>query len=240
MAVNPNTKQVKVYSVPRDTYVQYDCIDGYSDKITNAHSRGGVECTLNALENIFNTKIDFYVKIDFSGFLTVINQLGTIETTVPDFYEGQQWCEQTADRTNEICFNQFGVQRVNSEQALAIARSRQHSSDLDRNSLQTQIIADTIKEMLTIRDLKKFEEIIVSLDGKVETNIETKQAFYMAYNMYKFNKEGNEISTSQLEGVAEYTTGNYVGYGSYFILDTESLQKTREDLKKFLNSKKES
>lgn len=239
MAVNPSTNEVKLYSVPRDTYINYECIDDYSDKITNAHSRGGVTCTLDALENVFNTKIDFYVKIDFSGFITIIDQLGTIETEVPDFYEGGQWCEQTANREDEICFTQFGKQRVNSEQALAIARSRQHSSDIDRNSLQTQIISDIIKEMLTIRDIKKFEEIVVALDSKVETNIDTKQSFYMAYNMYKFNKEGKEIETMQLDGVADYIVGNYVGYGSYFVLDTEGLQKTREDLEKFLKKQKE-
>lgn len=237
MAVNPIINEVNIYSVPRDAYVQYNCIDDYSDKITNAHSYGGVECTFDALENIFNTEIDFYVKLDFSGFISIIDQLGSIQTEVPDFYGGSEWCEQTSNRVDEICFSEFGTQRINSEQALAIARSRQHSSDIDRNVLQKQIITDTIKEILTIRDLKQLESLVVSLQNKVMTNISTKQATTIMYNMYNFNKEDKEINSYQIEGEARYDYGTYVGYGSYFIMDTESLQKTREDLDKFLNAK---
>ncbi|MFV0425092.1 MAG: LCP family protein [Bacilli bacterium] len=235
MVVNPKTNEMNLYSIPRDTYVQYNCINDYSDKITNANNYGGVECTLDALNNIFNIEVDFYIKLDFQGFLSIIDQLGTIETNIPDFYDGTPWCEQTSNRMDEICFSEFGAQEINSEQALAIARSRQHSSDLDRNNLQSQIISDTIKEVLKIRDLKKIEDIIYSVEGQVETNIDTKQAFYMTYNMYKFNKDEKAIQSYQLLGVAEYTTGDYSGYASYFILDTQELQKIREELDNFMN-----
>lgn len=237
MVVNPVVNEINIYSVPRDSYVQYECIDDLSDKITNSHSLGGLDCTLDALSNVFSIEIDFFIKLDFDGFLTIIDQLGTIETDVPNFYNGQQWCEQTSNRVDQICFNEFGKQRVNSEQALAIARSRQHSSDLDRNVLQSQIIADTIKEVLKLRDLKKLEEITYALDGKVLTNINKKQVVDMTYTMYNFTKEDKTIKSSQLQGEALYMTGSNAGYGSYFVLDVEQLQITREEIAKLINKK---
>ncbi|MFV0499146.1 MAG: LCP family protein [Bacilli bacterium] len=234
MAINAKSNEMRIYSVPRDTYIQYKCIGEYSDKITNSHSYGGIECTLDGLNNLFNHEIDFYLKLDFSGFISIIDQVGTITTNIPDFYDGQEWCEQTSNRVDQICFSQFGKQEVNSEQALAIARSRQHSSDLNRNTLQSQIISDTIKEIMKIRDINDIEKIIDSVDGKIKSNISPKQAAYMLYNMYLFNKTDNKINTYQLKGIAQYQYGNYAGYGSYFILDPEELQKTRETINKFM------
>lgn len=235
LTVNGKTDDMQMYSVPRDTYINYSCIDNMKDKITNSHSYGGTDCLMSALGNLFEIEVDFYIKMDFDGFISIISQLGTITTEVPDFNNGSQWCEQMADRETTICFTEFGTQQVNAEQALSIARSRQYSSDLDRGNLQVQIIQDTILELSKLRDLGKVNEIISSTDGNFETNISIEQATAMAYNYYKFKNTENEINSNQIPGVAEYTWGEYVGYGSYFLIDEESWNVMKNQLKEFLN-----
>lgn len=78
LTINRNTKQIVMTSIMRDIYLK---IPGLSNKnrINAAYSSGGVNMLLNTIEENFKIKIDKYVRINFTGFEKVVDQLGGLD-----------------------------------------------------------------------------------------------------------------------------------------------------------------
>ena len=75
------THQHYNFSIPRDTRV---AIKGHNqDKINHAMAYGGIPLILDSVENLLNIKIDHYVKVNFDGFINVIDALGGVNIEVP-------------------------------------------------------------------------------------------------------------------------------------------------------------
>ncbi len=224
VTVNADKQKMVITNVPRDTYTPIACKDNKRDKINHANSYGGVNCAIDSLEQLLDTKIDFYIIMNFDAFINVINSLGTITTTVPDYNKGKEWCVKGDSRAKKVCFSKFGEQKVTAEQALAITRSRDLSSDLVRGQMQTTIMSDTLKEIIKIRDIEQFTKIVSSLGKDVKTNISPKQSSLMALNYYFFNRKNKEIERYQIEGENTYFSGEYVKPKRwYFIPNVELL-----------------
>lgn len=234
VSVNPTTKKMAITNVPRDAYVELECIDNYSDKITNAKHYGDTACVVNGLENLFEMEIEFYIETNFNGFVKIIDELGTVTTEVPNFLNDEPWCEEMSDRYTQICFSEFEEQTVDGQQALALARSRKYSSDLDRGNIQSQIINDTIDELIAIRDVQKLESILNVASDDFKTNIDHKQLTFIAYNYFMFMREDNVIEKHQVPGIADYGVGDYVGYGSYFFVDEVEFELLKNNLQELL------
>ena len=64
--VVPRTGDVKLLSVPRDLYVEVE--PGEKDRINAAYNYGGIDETIDALENYSGVPIDHYAVVDFEGF----------------------------------------------------------------------------------------------------------------------------------------------------------------------------
>lgn len=237
--VNPQINQIKFLNIPRDAYINYECIDNKSDKITNAMAYGGVDCVIDGIENLLDIEIDFYVSSNFDGIVRVVDALGGIQTDVPDYLDGQVWCEQATDPSVQICFDKFGQQTIDGQQALAIARSRKYSSDLHRGDMQTQVVKDVILTAVNNVDLEVYKSVLRAIETDIKSNISANQMVDMGYNFFLLNKEGNEIERLQVPGVADYGNGEYVGWGSYFWVDNEELDIIKNDLNEFMNTKNE-
>ena len=54
-------------NTPRDYYVPLSISNGVRDKLTHAGVYG-IECSRNTLEMLYGIQIDYYVKVNFSGF----------------------------------------------------------------------------------------------------------------------------------------------------------------------------
>ncbi len=83
--INPSLKKVALLSIPRDLRVR---IAGHGlAKINRAFSEGGVELTVATVRELLDQDIDYHVKVNFEGFVKVVDTLGGIDITVPD-HEG--------------------------------------------------------------------------------------------------------------------------------------------------------
>lgn len=80
------TRAVAV-SIPRDSLVELpDCtetvtrmlVPGSRRMFNNAFETGGPACTLRAVESLTGIRIDHWVVVDFTGFTTVVDALGTV------------------------------------------------------------------------------------------------------------------------------------------------------------------
>src|SRR5690606_4075310 len=133
VSVNPNTNSMQMLSIPRDTYVEL-VGRGTQDKINHAYAFGGVDMTIDTVENFLDVPIDYYVKVNMEGLEQIVDALGGIqvESTFAFSYEGSTFEEGTLTLTGE--------------EALRYARMRKGDpkGDFGRQDRQKQVIAGII------------------------------------------------------------------------------------------------
>lgn len=173
---NPKTLNATMISIPRDSYVPIACWSGKPEnKITHAAAYGN-DCMINTIQNYFDTKIDYYAKINFKGLVKLVDAVGGVEVEVP-----KTLCTDDSSRGEEICI-QPGRQVLNGEQALVFARNRKAlaNGDFGRAQHQQEIIMALVNKMKTIKNVSKFMEILNTISNSMDTNLTTKQilSFY--------------------------------------------------------------
>lgn len=201
LTFNPNTLKTTMLSVPRDTYVPISCFDG-ARKNKIAHSAWyGESCTIDTLKNMFNIDINYFAKINFRGFVDFIDLLGGIDVDVPI-----EFCEQDSNRNfdNSICLSK-GMQHLNGEQALALARHRKTINDFVRNDNQQLIIKAIIEKLKSINDIELIYSMLDILGNNMEVSMSTDEMLSL-YNIGKKILVNNNISISKLKlnGYSEY------------------------------------
>jgi polyisoprenyl-teichoic acid--peptidoglycan teichoic acid transferase len=83
LTFNPETFNTTILSIPRDTYVPIACFKGQREnKITHA-AWFGQDCMIETIENLMDIKIDYFVKLNFKGLVSIVDALGGITVDVP-------------------------------------------------------------------------------------------------------------------------------------------------------------
>lgn len=187
---NPKTLTATMLSIPRDMYVPISCRNGAYDKI-NSSAAYGSSCVISTIENITDIKIDYYLKINFKGVVSLVDAIGgvTVDVEKPwaNTFNGRV-CEQDSNRKkgeNLVCMDP-GVQKLNGEQALAYARCRHLYllSDIDRNRHQQDLIVAMAKELKNIDSLDKIKNILNTVSKNIDSNMNEEQILSF-YNVLK-------------------------------------------------------
>ncbi|MFH1172942.1 MAG: LCP family protein, partial [bacterium] len=151
----PETKKIAMISLPRDLLVP---MEGYgSRKINRINSLGemkepsqGAKYAADNISKIFNIPIHYYARVDFTGFVDLINQLGGIKIYVENVIDDKSYPilgkEDVFPYTErfEHLYIEEGWQKMDGELALKYARSRHtqsvEGSDFARSRRQQKII----------------------------------------------------------------------------------------------------
>lgn len=219
--LNEKDKSVKLVSIPRDSRVDIACT-GEKSKINSAHVKGGTLCTIETVENLFDVPVDYYVKVNFNAFIDIVDSLGGIEFNVP--YDLKE--KDSQDRHDAIVLEK-GVQTLNGEEALAIARTRHYDSDIERGKRQQQLIQAIAKEAASMGSITKYGDIIEAVGDNMKTNM--KFGEMLSFYDYATNGSKVKIETLPLKG-ENYQPGSVY----YYKLDEDSLEETSELLKAHL------
>lgn len=75
-------KKVDVLSIPRDMVVWLPTRRPYFDKICHAYSYGGADLVKRAVEKFLGVRIDQVIKVDYNGFVRIIDTLGGVKINV--------------------------------------------------------------------------------------------------------------------------------------------------------------
>ena len=189
---NPKTLTATMFSIPRDLYVPIACNHNRYAKI-NSSAAYGSSCVINTIKKLTSIDIDYYVKINFTGVVNLIDALGGVEVEVekPDFTYNEnincngKICEQNSLRQfgKNIVYITPGLQNLNGEQALAYARNRHQYalSDIARNQHQQAIIEAVAKKAKTIRNVSSFKKILDTVSHNTETNMTPEQIMSFYY-----------------------------------------------------------
>lgn len=199
---NPKTLTATMLSIPRDMYVPIACRNNAYDKI-NSSAAYGSNCVIKTIENITDVEIDYFLKINFKGVVSLVDALGGVKVNVekPDFntFNGQV-CEQDSDRKKGehlVCMNP-GLQTLNGEQALAYARCRHLYllSDIDRNRHQQDIIVALAQSLKNISSLDEIKKILNTISNNIDSNMSSEQilSFYEVCKQMLLNANTNDES----------------------------------------------
>jgi LCP family protein required for cell wall assembly len=197
VSVDPVSKQVAMFQIPRDTVdvpvpPNATSLWGstYGGKINswwtqnrnrtdlwpgkNAQQRG-----FNALKAIlgqlYGLDIRYYIKVDFNGFGKVVNTLGGIQINVQmPVYESQYPARFGALQRIYI---PAGPQHMDGNEALIYARSRHRAAggDFDRGRRQQRVLLSIREQMNAQAIIANLPSLVTTLQQSVKTDIPTSQ-----------------------------------------------------------------
>lgn len=163
MTVNQDTKKILLTTTPRDSYVPIaDGGNNQKDKLTHAGIYG-VDSSIHTLENLYGVDINYYVRLNFTSFLKLIDLLGGV-----DVYNDQEFTAHTNGKYYPV-----GNVHLDSEQALGFVRERYSlaDGDRDRGRNQQKVIVAIIQKLTSAEALKNYDNIIQGLQDSLQTNM---------------------------------------------------------------------
>ena len=223
---NQKKHQIRMLSIPRDT-ISYIPKVGYYDKITHAHAYGGPLAAMDSVEATMNVPVDYYVRINMKAFVEAVDELGGIYYDVP-----YNLNEPNSDDTGRIKIKK-GYQKLNGDQALAVARTRHHDSDLKRGQRQMELIKILFQKAQNLKSIDKLDNVISIVGKNAKHNLTQKEIKSLA-KMYLGGS--TEIKTSQLKGKDDYLNDIYYYHPSVkSIMEYSNLLRNDLDLSKITN-----
>lgn len=159
--VNPKTEKILLVSIPRDTYVPLACEGDAYDKLTHTGIYG-VECSVKTIENFFNIDINYYIRLNFTGFVDIVDELGGVD--VNSLYEFKT-------ETNHSFVK--GINHVDGAAALAFARERVNIDygDVSRGKHHQELVKAIMTELFSSENMNRLPQISAYLQNAVDTNI---------------------------------------------------------------------
>lgn len=154
--VNPKTRQILLTTTPRDYYVELPFYEGCMDKLTHA-GLYGVDCSMQTLENLYGIDIDYYVRVNFSGFQDIVDALGGVEV----------YSDYSFTASAGGYYFDAGYNYVDGASALAFVRERYSFSDGDvqRGRNQMAMIEAIIDKVMSPAILTNYMDLMDSVSG---------------------------------------------------------------------------
>jgi len=217
---NKEEESVKLLSIPRDSLVEIP--DRGNDKINHAHAFGGVDKTVETVENLFQLPVDYFLTINFVAFMEIVDAFGGVEVDSPLAFTESDSTDKSTVQIEE------GVQTLNGEQALAYSRMRKHDprGDIGRGERQQEVMAGLLEKGASFRSIIRFDDIMGSLENHMKTNL----AFGDIVSMHSYASSQENIETLGLEGSDLTRDGIY-----YYDLDPSSLEEVSMLLRQHLD-----
>ncbi len=214
--LNSKKKTISLLSIPRDLYVKYpwrwqwkinSIYSSYYYRAKREKRANPRDYAMKKLEqkiwDITWEKIDYYLNVDFQGFIDTINTIWWIEidvkkNLVDHKYPNSNWWYKT------IRFEKW-IQILNWERALEYVRSRKSTSDYDRSLRQQEVIKaakNKLKEKFFNKDQKITElsktiaELYEVFKKNVYTNISLKDAINIIVYAEIFNEKYDFVSSN--------------------------------------------
>lgn len=193
VGLNPARGEAFIVSIPRDTRV---LIDGIGRKINEMVARHGVQALRSLIEDLLEVKIDRVVKVDFNGFVKIVDLIGGIDFSIdrPMNYD---------DVSGNVHIHfASGSTHLSGQRALEFVRFRADAAaDLGRIKRQQKFLAAVLAKLKNPALVLKLPEIV----GEAFKHIETDFALAECVELLASFRETNLVIQSQsLPGEAKY------------------------------------
>ncbi|MDD2511509.1 MAG: LCP family protein, partial [Syntrophomonas sp.] len=211
VTIDPQLDKAAIVSIPRDTRVELK--GGAVDKICAVNYLGGPKYAVEVVEKLMDTKIDYYVEMDFKGFKEIIDTLGGVTINVP----------QRMYKPTEDIDLYPGTQKLNGRQALGFVRFRDYNmGDIQRTAAQQEFLKALAGEILKPKTLTKLPTLVRQLDKYMDTDLKKSDMLRLASWAPGFTAES--ITAQTLPGYFYDLCDEYGNLTcSYWIADKKKL-----------------
>lgn len=210
-SLEPSTKKVAMISIPRDLAVpvegmglqKINSINAYAE---NKESGSGGIAISQAVSDLLNIPIDYYIRIDFEGFINVIDEIGGVTVEVENSFDDYSYPvsgredDPNYDSRYEHLHIEKGQQDMDGDLALKFARSRHaagiEGSDFARARRQQKIIEAVKDEVISVNMLLRpitINNIVNQMQDHVSTNLKVWEMLKL-WNTFKDIKNENIIN----------------------------------------------
>lgn len=173
-SINNKTKEVKLLSVYRDTYVQIE--EHGLDKITHAYSYGEAPLAIKTLNTNLDLNIKEFITVNFDSVKDIIDYIDGIQMQI------------TSEEVSHIPgITKAGTYNLTGEQALAYARIRYASGgDYKRTERMRDVLTAVANKVKTM-NVSQLNSLVDELLPKVYTNITAGDIFSLFPSVASFN-----------------------------------------------------
>ncbi|GAF65032.1 putative transcriptional regulator [Bacillus sp. TS-2] len=215
MTVNPKEESVKMLSIPRDTRTEL-IGRGQQDKINHAYAFGGIQMTVDTVENFLNIPIDHYASINMEGFKGLVDALGGV--TVDNAF---------AFDYGSHSFNE-GEIYLSGEEALAFSRMRYDDprGDFGRNDRQRQVVDAVIQEGAQFSSITRVGSILEAVGGSVRTDLDLSSIWDIQSN---YKEARHSVEQMEIKGNNSMINGIY-----YLQIPDEEVARVSQELREHL------
>lgn len=222
--INTKTHEVLLTSIPRDYYVTLHSKEA-KDKLTHSGIYG-INETITTVEDLLDTEINYYVRVNFTTVIKLVDVLGGI-----DVYSDYDFTAQGYH------FDE-GYNHLNGEEALAFSRERYSfaAGDNQRVKNQQAVIEAIIKKVLNSTTLlTNYTNILESLEGSFQTNIEQSEISSLVKGQLE-DMSSWTIKENALTGTGDYGPTYSMGSQELYIMipDETSVEGAKEKIKDIL------
>lgn len=217
------TKKVTLVSVPRDTRVEIENV-GFT-KINHAHMLGetkggnhaGTESALQAVQELLQCEIDYYLKINFQGFKSIVDTIGGVDINLP----------KRVRLTFLKAELPAGVQHIDGELALKFVQERYSlpNGDFGRQKHHLLLLEAVLQKMSQPRYIIEWPSLLSQAENYVlDTNLPIEDILKLAWHMKGMT--GEDIDYRQIPGKSSYYRDPLVKSRLYYwIPDEDKLQE---------------
>jgi LCP family protein required for cell wall assembly len=191
VSIDPVTKQVAMFSLPRDTEnvpvppgpaqrafgtlyrnkinSWFQAVRNRPDLFPGTNTTRGYNGLKAIIGNLYGLDIKYFVEVNFDGFRSVVDAIGgvTINVQIPvsdDHYPGDHG-------TLERVYIPSGIQHMDGAQALRYARSRHGSSDFDRGQRQQRVLVSLREQSDPQALIPRLPSLVDALKKAVRTDV---------------------------------------------------------------------
>ena len=187
-SINNSTKEVKLISVYRDTYVN---IEGHGlDKITHAYSYGEAPLAIKTLNENFDLNITEFVTVNFDAVAEAVNALGgvTINVQPEEIQYINQYIEGTSKYTGLSTekVTSSGRQILDGVQAVAYSRIRYTEGGDYKRTERMRTVVEAMIEKFKTKNISEMNQIIDKILPEIYTNITAGDIFGLLPSVASF------------------------------------------------------
>lgn len=207
-SINNKTKEVRLVSVYRDTYLNVG--SGKYNKANSAYARGGAKAAVQMLNTNLDLNIKEYMCVDWNAVVEAVDALGGVEIEITE-----QERKMINDLIVEIDYfvgskttqvKKAGVQNLTGAQATAYARIRKTAGNDFKRTSRQRIVLEAMLNKAKTSDLGTLIDICNAVFDDVSTSLDLKEIVGLARH------------------VKEYTIGSTSGFP--FEMTTANLAQT--------------
>jgi LCP family protein required for cell wall assembly len=222
LVVNPLTTTITMLTLPRDAYVALACKDGAMDKLTHA-GRYGTQCTIDTIEALLGINVNYSVKLNFPGFMNVIDVIGDITVDNPYAFTTYK---------NKVYFPQ-GLITLNPQDALEFVRERKSlpGGDYQRIRNQHEVVKGILRNLISVNSVVAYAEILDVISASVLTNLTLKDLSPLIQKQVAQGLQW-ELNTVSVTGINQYNpTYTYQSLRLFtYVLDEASVKAASQTL----------